>query len=73
MIKEAAENAWNSAEESIKPYNQRLTDAAYIRQGEMTVEAEDSSRYSYYGETESLNKKIRLIVRAGFHKEPRHR
>lgn len=69
MIDEASRNARESAVSSIKPYNKNITDVSYITQGEVSIRAEnefeDVSSWESREKT-SINKRIRLIVRAGF-------
>jgi hypothetical protein len=72
MMKEASENAKKSAEAFVEPYGQKVGEVVYLRQGEITIraenEAEDVNRWNSV-EEKSVNKKLRLVVRAGFSKD----
>jgi hypothetical protein len=71
MMREASENARKSAEAFIAPHNKGLGKVIYLKQGEITVraenEAEDTDRWDTKEKT-SVYKKLRLVVRAGFTK-----
>lgn len=69
MINEASKNARDSAASAIRPYDSHITGVAYINQGEVSIRAEDEfecvSQWATQEKT-SVNKKIRLVVNAGF-------
>ncbi|MDR0555962.1 MAG: SIMPL domain-containing protein [Holosporaceae bacterium] len=69
MMRDASENAKKNAEAFIVPHNQKIGKVVYLRQGEITIRAEsedeDTNRWESCEKT-SINKKLRLIVRAGF-------
>jgi hypothetical protein len=71
MMREASENARKNAEAFIEPQKQSIGKAVYLRQGEITIraenEAEDTNQWESKEKT-SIYKKLRLIVRAGFSK-----
>lgn len=70
MMKEASENALNNAKKFIEPYdNLEIGDVIYLKQGEVTIRAEDENEAVNYWdsqESKSINKKLRLVVRAGY-------
>lgn len=70
MMKEASENALNNAKKFIEPYKGlELGDVVYLKQGEVTIRAEDENEaVSSWDsqESKSINKKLRLVVRAGY-------
>ena len=70
MMKEASENALNNAKIFIEPYgNIEIGDVVYLKQGEVTIRAEDENEaVSSWDsqESKSINKKLRLVVRAGY-------
>ncbi|MDR2781843.1 MAG: SIMPL domain-containing protein [Holosporaceae bacterium] len=72
MLKEASENARKNAEAFIEPQGQKCGEVVYLRQGEITIRAENESEtidsWSSKEKT-NINKKLRLVVRAGFAKE----
>jgi hypothetical protein len=71
MMHEASENARKNAEAFIAPHNQSIGKVAYLRQGEISIRAENETEDTSYWETKektSVYKKIRLVVRAGFTK-----
>ncbi|MDR3180129.1 MAG: SIMPL domain-containing protein [Holosporaceae bacterium] len=71
MLKEASENSKKNAEAFVEPHGQKIGDVVYLRQGEITIRAENESENieSWHStERTSLNKKLRLVVRAGFKK-----
>jgi hypothetical protein len=69
MMREASENARKNAEAFIEPHNQSIGKVAYLKQGEITIraenEAEDTNQWDTKEKT-SIYKKLRLVVRAGF-------
>lgn len=70
MMKEASENALENAKKFVEPYDDLdIGDVMYLRQGEVTIRADDENE-SVSGwdsrESKSINKKIRLVVRAGY-------
>jgi hypothetical protein len=71
MMREASENARKNAEAFIEPHNKGIGKVIYLKQGEITIraenEAEDTDRWDTKEKT-SVYKKLRLIVRAGFAK-----
>jgi hypothetical protein len=74
MMREASQNARKSAEAFIEPHGQRVDKVVYLRQGEITIrsdgESEDTESWNSKEKT-SVNKKLRLVVRAGFTKTRR--
>jgi hypothetical protein len=71
MMQEASENAKKNAEAFIKPHKQKLGKVIYLRQGEITIRGEDENEgvESWNSkESTSINKKLRLVIRAGFAK-----
>lgn len=71
MMNEASENAKKTAEVFVKPHNIQIGDVAYLRQGEISIRAEEENENVENWnskETKSINKKLRLVVRAGFKK-----
>ena len=70
MMREASENARKNAEVFVAPQKNEIDDLIYLRQGEVSINAEDDgSGGGYSSESESLNKKLRLVVRAGYSKK----
>ncbi len=71
MMKEASEKAKESAEAFIAPHGKKVGNVAYLRQGEITIKAanEENESNSYGNNDTSINKKLRLVVRAGFYKK----
>ena len=70
MMREASENARKNAEVFVEPQKTEIDDLIYLRQGEVSINAEDDgSGGGYSSESESLNKKLRLVVRAGYSKK----
>jgi hypothetical protein len=71
MLKEAVENAKKSAEASIGPLGEKLGAVAYLRQGAIVIsgeyESETVERWRS-DEATSINKKVRLVMKAGFNK-----
>jgi hypothetical protein len=71
MMREASENAKKNAEAFIEPHNQKIGKVAYLKQGEITLRAENETEDTDRWDTKekiSVYKKLRLIVRAGFEK-----
>ncbi|MDR0677065.1 MAG: SIMPL domain-containing protein [Holosporaceae bacterium] len=71
MMKEASENAKKNAEAFIKPQGIAIGKVIYLRQGEITIRGEDETENveSWNSkESTSINKRLRLVVRAGFAK-----
>jgi hypothetical protein len=71
MMKEASENAKKSAESFVAPLGKKIGEVAYLRQGEIAINGEDEREGidSWYSkESTSKNKKLRLVVKAGFSK-----
>lgn len=70
MMKEASKKARDSADAFIAPHGKKVGDVVYLRQGEISIKAEDDneSTSGYSSESTSINKKLRLVVRAGFRK-----
>ncbi|MDR1982704.1 MAG: SIMPL domain-containing protein [Holosporaceae bacterium] len=71
MMQEASENAKKNAEAFIKPYKQKISTVVYLKQGEITIRGEDEAESieSWNSkESTSINKKLRLVIRAGFAK-----
>jgi hypothetical protein len=69
MMKEASENAKKSAEAFVAPLGKKIGDVVYMRQGEIAINGEDEREGidSWYSkESTSKNKKLRLVVKAGF-------
>ena len=72
MMKEASENARKNAEVFIAPQGAQLGENVYLRQGEVIITAEDEKENVQdwnSKESQSINKKLRLVVRAGFSKK----
>ena len=72
MMKEASENARKNAEVFVKPQGLKVGEVVYLRQGEVSLTGEDEGADTYYWqsqEAQSINKKLRLVVRAGFTKK----
>ena len=70
MMREASENARKNAEVFVAPQKTEIDDLIYLRQGEVSINAEDDgSGGGYSSESESINKKLRLVVRAGYSKK----
>ncbi|MDR2158101.1 MAG: SIMPL domain-containing protein [Holosporaceae bacterium] len=71
MMRDASENAKKNAEACVAPHGQKIGKVVYLRQGEITIRAEDESENTdswNSKESASVNKKLRLVVRAGFSK-----
>lgn len=69
MMKEAAQNALKSARAFVDSQNVEIEDVVYLRQGEITISAENESENVNSWESQerqSVNKKLRLVIRAGF-------
>lgn len=67
LLKEAMDNARKSAEAMLHKSNGSVGDETYIRQGEISISSPDSTEASWgSSESESIMKKFRLVVRAGF-------
>ncbi len=69
MINEASNNAKESAMSFISPYGKHIKDVAYLKQGEVSIRAENEFEDVGSWETKekiSLKKRVRLVVRAGF-------
>lgn len=69
MMKEASQNALENAKAFVEPQGVNIGRVAYLRQGEITIRAEDESEnVSSWDsqESQSANKKLRLVIRAGF-------
>lgn len=69
MMKEASQNAFENAKAFVEPQGVSIGRVAYLRQGEITIRAEDESEnVSSWDsqESQSANKKLRLVIRAGF-------
>lgn len=72
MMREASANARRNAEVFVEPQGVEIDDVAYLNQGEITIRAEDESEdiNSWQSKKDkSINKKLRLVVRAGFSKK----
>ncbi len=72
MMKEASANARKNAEVFVEPQGLEICDVVYLHQGEVTIRAEDESEDVSSWESKkdkSINKKLRLVVRAGFSKK----
>ncbi|MDR2766646.1 MAG: SIMPL domain-containing protein [Holosporaceae bacterium] len=72
MMREASETAKKNAEEFIRPQHRKLGDIVFLRQGDISIRAEneDEAKESWNSqESKSINKKLRLVVRAGFSKK----
>lgn len=69
MLEEAAQNARKSAEAAVKSYGNRITSLAHFAQGTVVITGESSSATDTYDDSSSINKKVRLVVRAGFRYE----
>ena len=67
LLKDAMDNARKSAEAMLYKSNGAVGDETYIRQGEIVISSPDSTEASWgSSEGESIMKKFRLVVRAGF-------
>lgn len=66
MLEEASQNARKSAEAAIKTYGNHITSLAHLHQGTVVITGESSSATESYDNSKSINKKVRLVVRAGF-------
>lgn len=69
MMKEASENAYENAKKFVEPYDFEIGEVVYLKQGEVTIRAEDENeQVSAWDSQEgkSINKKLRLVVRAGY-------
>ena len=72
MMKEASANARKNAEVFVEPQGLKICDVVYLHQGEVTIRAEDESEDVSSWDSKknkSINKKLRLVVRAGFSKK----
>lgn len=72
MMKEASANARKNAEAFVEPQGDTIQGVAYLKQGEVTITGEDEGENvnSWNSqESQSINKKLRLVVRAGFYKK----
>lgn len=72
MMKEASANARKNAEVFVEPQGLKIGDVVYLNQGEVTIRAEDENEDVSSWESKkdkSINKKLRLVVRAGFSKK----
>lgn len=71
MMKEAAQNARDCAQSFVGALGEELGELVYLNQGVISVSASDESEASnsWYGQTRSAEKKLRLVVRAGFKKK----
>ncbi|GHT90799.1 hypothetical protein FACS1894122_02010 [Alphaproteobacteria bacterium] len=71
MMKEASENARKSADAAVAPHGKKIKDVVYLRQGEISIRAEgEKEDVDYWNskESTSINKRLRLVVNAGFSK-----
>lgn len=72
LMKEASANARRNAEVFVEPQGLTIDDVMYLRQGEVTIRAEDENEdvSSWNSKRDkSVNKKLRLVVHAGFSKK----
>lgn len=69
MLEEASQNAKKSAEAAVRSYGNRITSLAHFSQGTVVITAESASATDTYDNGQSINKKVRLVVRAGFRYE----
>lgn len=72
LMKEASANARKNAEVFVEPQGLKIDDVVYLHQGEVTIRAEDENEdvSSWNSKRDkSINKKLRLVVRAGFSKK----
>ena len=71
MMKEAAQNARDCAQSFVGALGEELGELVYLNQGIISISASDESEASnsWYGQTRSVDKKLRLVVRAGFKKK----
>lgn len=71
MMKEAAQNARDCAQSFVGALGEELGELVYLNQGVISMSASDESEASnsWYGQTRSAEKKLRLVVRAGFKKK----
>lgn len=72
MMKEASEQAIKSAQSFLYPHNMKPGKLVYLRQGEISINSDDinSGDNSWSNESESVNKKLRLVASAEFEIEP---
>ncbi|MCR5224559.1 MAG: SIMPL domain-containing protein [Alphaproteobacteria bacterium] len=69
MINEASKNAKENAISFIAPYDMHIKGVSYLRQGEVTIRAENESEDVNSWDSKektSPKKRVRLVVRAGF-------
>lgn len=72
MMEEASKNARRNAEVFIAPQGYSIGEVVYLKQGEVTITGDDESENTNSWNSEerqSINKKLRLVVRAGFSKQ----
>ncbi|MCR4556044.1 MAG: SIMPL domain-containing protein [Alphaproteobacteria bacterium] len=71
MMKEAAQNARDCAQSFVGALGEELGELVYLNQGVISMSASDESEASnsWYRQTRSAEKKLRLVVRAGFKKK----
>lgn len=73
MMKEAAQNARDCARSFVAAIDEDLGELVYLNQGVISISASDASEgsNSWYDEVRSAEKKLRLVVKAGFKKKQR--
>ena len=72
MMKEAAQNARDCAKSFVEAIDEELGELVYLNQGVISISASDEAESnSWYNKNESTEKKLRLVVRAGFKKKQR--
>ena len=73
MMKEAAQNARDCAKSFVGAIDEELGELVYLNQGVISISASDESEASnsWYEQVKSVEKKLRLVVRAGFKKKQR--
>lgn len=71
MMIEAAQNARDCAKSFVGALGEEIGDLVYLNQGVISLSASDESEASssWYEQTRSAEKKLRLVVRAGFKKK----
>ena len=72
-MKEAAQNARDCAKSFVGAIDEELGELVYLNQGVISISASDESEASnsWYEQVKSVEKKLRLVVRAGFKKKQR--
>lgn len=69
MMQEAAQNARDCAKSFVGALDEELGELVYLHQGVISISASDESESSWYSHENSVEKKLRLVVNAGFKKK----